>query len=152
MAIMIGALTLPSTLPAQAEAPWVGTWKLDLAKSTYNPGPPPFKSETSEIEPWENGLKITYDMVGPRGQTAHLEWIGKFDGKDYAVEGFDYVVTNAFHRVGDRTYEAVVKVDGEVASTATIAISADGKTMTTVTTGSDGQGREVGSTTVYDKQ
>ena len=78
---------------------------------------------TSKIEPWENGVKITYDMVGQRGETAHREWSGKFDGRDYAVEGTDYVLTNAYSQIADHAYEAVVKVDDEIVSTATIVIS-----------------------------
>ena len=152
IAITIGVLLLPSALRSQAEASWVGTWRLNLAKSAYNPGPPPFKSAVSKIEQSENGLTIIYDMVGPRGQTAHREWTGKFDGRDYAVEGVDYVLTNAYSQVAERTYKVVVKVDGEVTSIATIVIAPDGKSMTTVTAGRNAQGREVNTTTVYDKQ
>jgi len=37
----------------------VGTWKLNLAKSTYSPGPAP-KSQTLTIEAWgEDGVKYT---------------------------------------------------------------------------------------------
>jgi hypothetical protein len=41
-ALMLGAF-------AQAEDKQVGTWKLDLAKSKYSPGPPP-KEGTLKIE------------------------------------------------------------------------------------------------------
>jgi hypothetical protein len=37
----------------------VGTWKLNLAKSKYSPGPAP-KSQTLKIEAWgEDGVKYT---------------------------------------------------------------------------------------------
>ena len=37
--------------------PWLGTWKLNLAKSTYSPGPPP-KSLTVTIEAAGQGMKL----------------------------------------------------------------------------------------------
>jgi len=39
----------------------VGTWKLNLAKSKYSPGPAP-KSQTLKIEAWgDDGVKYTAD-------------------------------------------------------------------------------------------
>jgi len=148
VALMTGVLTRPCALAGQAqagvEAPWLGTWKLNLAKSAFTPGPPPFRRGTCKIEPWEDGVKVTYDLVRTRGGITHLEWSGKFDGRDYPIQGIDdYVVTNAYSRIDDRTYEVVQKVDGERASTARMAISPDGTTITTVTPT---------TTTVYDRQ
>jgi len=148
--LVIGVLTSRGALADQALAPWIGTWTLDLAKSTYNPGPPPFKRAMCVIEPWQDGLRVTYDMVRPRGGITHLEWRGRFDGHDYPVEGVDRVVTNAYRQVADRTYKVITKVDGEVTEQARIAISPDGRTITTVTIGKNAQGQD--ATTVYDKQ
>lgn len=108
---------------------------------------------TCKIEPWEDGVKVTYDVVRTRGGISHLEWSGKFDGRDYAVRGIDdNVVTNAYSRIDDRTYAVVQKVDGEVAATARTAISPDGKTITTITPGKNAQGQYVTTTTVFEKQ
>src|SRR5687767_5867015 len=96
VAITMAMLTMPCTLAGQTHAPWFGTWHLNFAKSTASPGPPPFKRVTVKIEPWENGLKVTYDMVGTRGGITHMEWNGNFDGRDYSVQGVDYVLTNAY--------------------------------------------------------
>src|SRR5213083_191797 len=129
----IAILILLSTLAAQPPAPWFGTWTLNFTKSTANANPR-FKKVTSRIEPREDGIKVTYDMVGTRGGITHMEWSGKFDGKDYPVQGVDYVLTNAYRWIGDSSYEIVVKVDGAVAATAKVQISPDGKTLTSVTT------------------
>src|SRR5688572_29713318 len=82
----------------QGQAPWVGTWNLNISKSTERSNPR-FKRVTSRIEPWKDGLKVTYDMVGIRGGVTHMEWTGAFDGKDYPVQGADYVLTNAYSLV-----------------------------------------------------
>ena len=95
---------------------------------------------------------MTYDMVGTRGGVTHMEWTGKFDGKDYAVEGVDYVLTNSYKLLNDHSYEIVIKVEGGVAATARVEISADGKTLTTVTNQKNAQGQDIQTTAVYDKQ
>ena len=45
----------------------MGTWKLNLAKSKYQPGPPP-KSLVVTFEPAGKGVKTTSDFVNAEGQ------------------------------------------------------------------------------------
>ena len=149
---LTGLLMSRSALTGQEQAPWFGTWRLNQAKSTRRADSTPYKRVTSRIEPWAGGLKVSYDMVGTRGGVTHLEWIGGFDGKDYAVQGADYVLTNAYRRVDDRRYEIVVKVDGNVAATALVAVSPDGRTLTVATAERDPRGGIVNTTAVYDRQ
>jgi hypothetical protein len=141
-------------LPAAAapsQLPLFGTWKLNLAKSSYDPGPPPYKRSTCRIEPWQDGLRVSYDMVGLRGGVTHLEWTGKLDGHDYPLEGVDEVLSNAYTPIDDHTYDIVVKVDGRPAATARIVIAPDGRTLTTLTTTRNSQGQILKTTTVYDR-
>ena len=146
-AVLLSALTWPGSAAGQAPASWFGTWTYNAAKSTTDAGPVPFKRATCRIEPWEDGVRVTYDLVRVRGGITHLEWTGKFDGADYAVQGVEVVVTNAYRRIDDRTYEVVQKVDGEVSVTARMAVSPDGKTLTTVTSVQNGRT----TTTVFDR-
>lgn len=138
---------LPVVLAGQPEASLFGTWKLNLARSTYSPGAPPFKRATRRIESSGDRIKITDDQVRSRGGVTHLEWTGKFDGSDYPVQGVELVLTNAYRRVDDQTYELVQKIDGEVVARSRIVISPDGKTITTVNSS-----RTASAITVYDKQ
>lgn len=151
--MVMGALGLPWALEAQApHAAWFGTWTLNLAKSTYDPGPGPYRRSTFTMEPSEDGVKVTYDMVGVRGGLTHLEWTGPFDGRDYAVQGVEEFITYAYIRVDDRTYDVVTKVDGTIVATSRVVLSPDGRSMTTVTSGNGAQGRKITSATVYEKQ
>src|SRR5262245_35047842 len=59
-----------------------GTWKLNVAKSKYSPGPAP-KSGTLKVEAVEGGLKVTNDGENAEGKKTHTEYTVKFDGKDY---------------------------------------------------------------------
>jgi hypothetical protein len=140
-------LALPGPAPAQTQPAWFGTWKLNLAKSTYSPGPPPFTRATRRIEASGDDVTIVDEMVRSRGGVIHLEWTGKFDGRDYPVQGVELVLTNAYRRVDDHRYELIQKMDGEVVATARLVLSPDGKTVTTVNSS-----RSASATTIYEKQ
>jgi hypothetical protein len=148
----IGWLGSNQVLIGQAPASWFGTWELD-AQSANPRRATPYKRVILTVEPREDdGLKVTYDMVGTRGGTSHMEWTGAFDGSDYPVQGVDYVLTNAYSRVGDPGYSIVVKVDGAVRATTRVTLSPDRNRLTTVTTEKDASGRTVESTAVYDRR
>ena len=140
--------------PAAGQVPpeWLGRWTLNVEKSVYNPGPPPYKRGTFTVEPHGDQVRVTYDLVRPRGGITHMEWTGRFDGDDYPVHGVEAVVTNAYRRIDDRTFDVVVKLNGRTTATSRVRISPGGKTMTTVTAGRNAQGQEVTTTTVYEKR
>jgi hypothetical protein len=64
----------------------VGTWKLNLAKSTFSPGPAP-KSATLTIEAHDGGIKYTVDGENAQGSSIHVEYTAKYDGKDNPATG-----------------------------------------------------------------
>jgi hypothetical protein len=130
----------------------VGTWKLNVAKSSFSPGPAP-KSQTLKIEAWgEDGLKYAADGVGPDGKPAHAEFQAKFDGKDYAFKGNPDAETLAYKRIDANMLEATTKLKGKVTIMAKVVVSADGKTRTVTQTGTDAQGRTVKNVAVYERQ
>jgi len=83
---VVAVMAVALTAAAQSSDPLLGTWKQNLAKSAYDPGPPP-KTSTVKFEPWEGGMKLTNDGVNAQGQPTHFEVIFKPDGKDYPVKG-----------------------------------------------------------------
>jgi hypothetical protein len=139
--------------PAAAPVPqaWFGTWTLNIAKSRYTAGSAPYTRATYTIAPWKDGLKVTYEMVYPRGGWTRLEWSGRLDGNDYPVQGLDEVVTYAYRPLPDGSCEVTVKFDGRPTATSLITLSADGRTMTTRTAGRGAQGQAVSTETVYEK-
>ena len=130
---------------------WFGTWRLDLQKSVYIPGPAPYARATMKVEPLDAGrVRFSYDFVYPRGGVQHLEWDGRFDG-DYMVQGADEYVTYAYRKTGDRTYDIVAKLDTRETAVAKVTLAADGRTLTTITRSRNARGEEIANTTVYDK-
>jgi hypothetical protein len=140
------------SLDARQQAPWFGAWQLNSAKSSARTAPSPYKRVTTRIEPASDGLRVTYDMVGTRGGVTHMEWTGRFDSRDYPVQGVDYVLTNAYRRIDDRSYEILVKVDGRLAATAVAVVSPDGNTLTVSTAERSASGSSVNTTAVYDRR
>lgn len=140
-------------LRTQANDPWIGTWKVNLAKSTYSPGPPPTVAATVKIESSAGGTKTTIDGTNPEGQPTHTETVGMFDGKDNPVKGAQAPnTTSALKRVDDRTFEVIGKIDGKPTVTTRVAVSTDGKTMTATQTGTNAQGQSLKNVIVLDKQ
>jgi hypothetical protein len=159
---LAGGLTLTSILIAtsigfaQGGDPWLGTWKLNLPKSTFNPGPPP-QSNTLKIEAVAGGAqKHTFDGANAQGQPTHSERVTKFDGADVPVQSTQppskTVNTQSFRRLDNRSFEVVGKSDGKVTTTSRVVVSAEGRSMTQTTTGTNAQGQNVNNVIVYEKQ
>jgi hypothetical protein len=146
-ALLIAVSDYSRTIVAQ-QAAWFGTWQqIPPERKWFDPWP--YQQVTLRIEPSADGMRVVYDMVRRRGGIQHMEWSGRFDGKDYAVQGVDYVLTNAYRRLSDRSYEIVVRVDGSQAATATALISADGQTMTVNTVERDERGQTRKTSAAY---
>ena len=82
------ALALSFPVAAQAQEAWVGTWKLNLAKSKYDPANLAPKSQTIKQEAVAGGgMKATVDTVDAQGKAFHAEVMTKFDGKSVDIKG-----------------------------------------------------------------
>jgi len=128
----------------------MGTWKLNEAKSKLAAGGP--KNITVVYEAAGDKVKVTVDGVDGVGKPAHNEWTGSFDGKDYPVTGDSSSDMRSYKRVDDHTLDLTVKKDGKVTVTGQVVVSADGKTRTVTTSGTDSMGMKVNNISVYDKQ
>ncbi len=133
-----------------ADSPHMGTWKLNEAKSKFSPGAT--KNHTVIYETAGDSVKVTVEGVDKDGNAMHNEWTGKFDGKDYPVTGDPTSDSRVYKRVNSRTLNLAVKKDGKVTSNVRIVASADGKTRTVTTTGTDASGKKMKNIAVYAKQ
>lgn len=128
----------------------MGTWILNETKSTFAAGAT--KNTTVVYEAAGDNVKVTVDGTDKDGKATHNEWTGKFDGKDYPVTGDPNTDARSYKKIDDRTLGLTGKKDGKVVTTGRIAVSADGKTRTVSTSGTDSMGRMMKSIAVYDKQ
>ena len=148
----IFAAVLAGTILAQPTDPQVGTWKLNLAKSKYSPGPAP-KSATTKIEAAGAGTKVIVEQTPADGSMRHWEFTANYDGKDVPVIGnnpdADMIART---RVNANTVKTISKKNGKVTTTQTSTVSSDGKTRTVTTTGTNAAGQTVNNVAVYEKQ
>jgi hypothetical protein len=144
------SLAFAATAAAQPD-PILGTWKVNVAKSKYSPGPAP-KSSTVVITADAGGYKQVTDTVPATGAPTHAELTWKMDGKDYPVKGNPNADTSAYTKVDARSYTVTSKKGGKPTLTTRVVIAADGKSRTSTQTGTDGQGNKVNNTIVYEKQ
>ena len=129
---------------------FVGTWKLNEAKSKLNAGVP--KNTTVVYEAAGDNVKITVEGTDSDGKATHSEWTGKFDNKDYPVTGDATADVRSYNKVDEHTLTFANKKDGKVTLTGRIVISADGKTRTVNVTATDSKGNKASGIAVYDKQ
>jgi hypothetical protein len=150
--VVVGCLLLSSSPHSQSPDPWIGTWKLNTAKSKYSPGLTP-RSSTLVSVAVDGGFQQTVDTVmATLGMKTHSEVTAKFDGKDTRVKGNVNADTSAYTKIDSRSYEVVSKKNGKVTITSRVVISADGKTRTVTQTGTDAEGKKVNNLIVYDRQ
>ncbi len=136
---------------AQSKDPFVGTWTLNAAKSKYTPGPAP-KSITSIYEAAGKGYKVTVKN-DTGGGTVQYTYTTSLDGKDSKVTGNNpNADTVDVRRIGARTLEVVSKKGGKVTITQRNTLSADGKTRTVTTTGTDSLGQKVHNVAVFERK
>jgi hypothetical protein len=150
-ALAVCGVTLISGSLAMAGENWVGTWKLDTAKSKFSPGPGP-KSMTLKFESSPEGIKLTSEAVDAEGKATQGGYTSKFDGKEVPFAGNPNADTGLPKRIDDNSYENTWKKGGKVTISTKAVVSTDGKTLTITQTGTDTQGRAVNTTTVYVKQ
>ena len=148
--VMAGVLAMGiSAIAADSN---IGTWKMNAAKSKFDPGPAP-KSQTLKIEAWgADGVKYTADGMDADGKPSHWEMQAKYDGKFVPFKGNPDADMLAYKRIDANTVEATTQMNGKVMGTSRIVVSADGKTRTLTQTGKNAKGQDIHNTIVYEKQ
>jgi hypothetical protein len=145
-------LAASSAALAQDKDPANGTWKLNVAKSKYSPGPAP-KEMTATIESAGAGRHVEVNGVTGDGTPMKWGYSGNYDGKDIRVTGTnpdaDVVMLK---RLSATTVRSTYKKDGKRTLVNGVAVSADGKTLTVAQSGVNGKGQTVKNTLVFDRQ
>jgi hypothetical protein len=152
-ALSLCLLTVPSGVAVAQVESRVGTWELDLARSTFTPGPAP-QSQTLTYRAAGNQWTALLQGIDASGKPIAFDvnnLMINFDGRDHATPTADFDTTS-WKRVDARTYLVTRKKAGKVVLTSTNVLSADGKTMTITTTGTNAAGQAVHTVRVYAKQ
>jgi hypothetical protein len=145
------AASLMGAASAQPDQRAFGTWKLNVAKSKYSPGPAP-KSLTVKWEPAGKGVKLTAEGVGAEGKPMSATYTANYDGKDYPYVGSPLIDTISLRRIDANTVERTDKKAGKVVQVLTRVMAKDGKSFTVTTKGTNAKGEPVHNVSVFEKQ
>jgi hypothetical protein len=151
--LALGLVPLHASVASAQGELRVGTWELNLAKSTFSPGPPPrrqtltFRAAGPQWVALLQGVDASGTPINPDMNNLAIT----FDGKDHPTANLDYDTT-AWKRSSPNKYEVIRKRAGKIVLTSINILSNDGKTMTITTTGHNAAGQAINNVRVYDKQ
>ena len=148
--LTIGAILAIATGTALAADAVVGTWKLNVAKSTFSPGPVP-KSQTRTYAESAQGMTVTIKTMAADGKESSTTTSFKDDGKPYPVSGnpdFDKI---SLTRVDASTAHITQTKAGATVGTGVRTVSKDGKTLTVALKGTRAGGK-FDDVSVFDRQ
>jgi len=147
-AALVIVLAAGSVLLAQSN-PFVGTWKLNVASSKYDPGPAP----QSQTRTWDASGMVMVNGINAAGKPVSYGYPIKGDGVEYPTMGAvpntaDKITTK---KIDANTYEANFTKAGKHVETATFKVSNGGKTLTIMAKGATDAGA-FNNVLVWDKQ
>jgi hypothetical protein len=137
-------------------SPLIGTWRLNLDKSKFSPGPspkfspgpsPPPRSLTLTYTQDGQNIRNTTQLIDAQGNSSSTVFLHIYDGQPHPTTGSPYYDASAYLRVGANTVIFSRSKAGKLVEIGTGVVSQDGKTFTVTTT--DEEGTDV---QVYDKQ
>ena len=158
ISLVLLAAAIPNTVAAQATEPLAGTWKLNAAKSSFDPADLANKSSTATYTFSGNSVTAVVDQMNAKGQKVHIEYTATLDGADHPWKGTIDGKPNpgqdavTFKKLDAHTYHVENKLKGKVLTTNHIVVAADGKSRTATTTGTNAEGQKIHNVAVYDKQ
>ena len=150
-ALAVGCAAAASA--ADAADPLIGTWTLNLEKSTFTPGPAP-KSQTRTYAQSAQGVTLTVTVTGVAADGSAISQQSTFgyDGKDYPISGSPDYDALSLKKVNGSTVKADMKLKGAIVGTTTRSISGHGKVLTLKTKAKSAKGTDYEAVMVFDKQ
>lgn len=149
---LVLGLVVASLSASGADNMSIGSWKQNLAKSKYNPGPAPTAAATLMIEQATGGEKISVNGTGADGMPASWGYTVTDDGKPTSVAGSPYGDMVSLKRINADTTQITYTRNGKVSRTSTRTVSKDGKTLKVAAKGTNTKGQAYNNTTVFEKQ
>ena len=138
------AMAVAPLLAQAAQDPWVGTWKLNVAKSKFDPGPPP---QSESITIGEDG-KVTVEGTQQDGTAENWSYMSSQD-TEVPITGMPNSTVK--EKRSARSIEHTWKFNGG-SFTGKGVLARDGKSFTYTLDGTNSQGQHEHNVMVYEKQ
>jgi hypothetical protein len=131
--------------------PVLGTWKLNVEKSKFVPGPG-WQSQIRRYQIAAAGIWVTWTGLDAKGEKMQVSYTYKYDGRDYPMAGSgSYDTLNAV-RVDALTVRSEEKRKGKTVGIAMRTVSPDGKFLTITDEGTNRKGQAFSQVLVFDRQ
>jgi hypothetical protein len=148
---IIWALLAASAGAPSQTAERLPEWRLNLAQSKFDPGPPP-QSEITTLFSSGRYIKVVSKTVDAGGTLHIVEYRVAADGEEVPVTGSLVYDMISVQWIDPNTSRATRKKRGKVVQISTRVLSADRSTMTFTTTGTDEHGRAIHDVAVFEKK
>jgi hypothetical protein len=149
---MLSAMAMWSFVAqAQGKDPELGTWKLNIAKSSFGQDQAP-KSELRVYAMTPTGIKLTTQIVTADGETKNSETTFRCDGKPYPVAGIPDYDSLAATTISPLKFKSDLMRSGQVIGHVAIVESLNHKVLTFDSTYTTASGQSVHRVRVYDRQ
>ena len=136
----------------------IGTWVLNVARSTYTTGSPP-QSRVRNFDYTRDGMILCHSViVSANGNTSVVHWATTLDGVEHPEytrrQGSTVAALIGFKKKDERTFGITVRRHGDLTLTGEYKLSEDGNTLTQTlnNTTPDGQVTGRARVAVYEKQ
>ena len=150
---LLFALTAGVTLAVAAGDPFIGTWKLNAAKSKMAPDAPALRTALVRIEAAGQSLRFTTEGNGADGKPLNFAYEAPLDGKTAgAVTGAPFMDSTVMKRADRRTVIAIARKDGKEVFRDRRVVSKGGRTLTISRSGTTGAGTLYHSTFILERQ
>jgi hypothetical protein len=152
--VFLGALlTIGSAVMAAGSDadPVVGTWKLNLAKSTFG-GVPAYKSQIRTYSRSSGDLTLKMTTVSSEGKETTTQATYKLNGKDYPSMGNPDFDSLSGMQIDINTVEFTLKRAGKPVGKIRRTVSEDGQTLTINFLLTNKNGVQTSAVTMFDKQ
>jgi hypothetical protein len=145
------ALLVPFARSAQSGDASIGTWKLNLSKSTFGSGVPP-RAETRIYLADPKGIHLVIDNEAADGNITKTDLTISYDGKPHPAAGNPNWDSAATRRVGPNEATADLYRNGKAVGKLRRLVSDDGKSMTVNIVITQPNGTTETSLSVFDRQ
>jgi hypothetical protein len=136
---------------APAADPVVGTWRLNVSKSSFIAGPA-LKAQTRIYSQSGPSITLVMKSMGADGSEATSQTTYQLDGKDYPVKGNADFDSLSPQQVDGNTAKFTLKRGGKTVGMTSRTVSKDGKTLTSSMKLTTAKGEASENELVFDKQ
>ena len=151
IASVLSLVAIVSRAEPPAEDTSAGTWKLNVAKSTFASNTPP-KSETRTHTVTPQGTRVVIEDEYADGKKTRVETLVTYDGKPRPTTGSGTWDSTATKRIDRNVTEAELIRDGKVVGNVRREVSPDRNTMKMVYVINRPDGTSVSTLSVFERQ